>query len=72
MNLLRTDLDDAKVGYKYKLDSFRRLESVVRATETHLEPQANHDAVIDHEEAISPSLYGRSVFDEMPRQRLLF
>ena len=64
-------LDAAKVGDKDKLDGFRRLESFVRAAETHLEPEANLDAVIAHEEAISPSLGGRSVFDDKPGQRSL-
>src|SRR5215470_7114689 len=72
LNLLRTALDAAKVGDKDKLDGFRRLESFVRATETRLEPDADFDAVIAHEEAISPSLGGRSVFDDNPRQRSLF
>ncbi len=72
MNLLRTALDAAKVGDKDKLDSFRRLESFVRTTEARLDPEADFDAVIAHEEAISRSLGGRSVFDDKPRQRSLF
>ena len=34
--------------------------------------EADFDAVIAHEEAISPSLGGRSVFDDKPRQQSLF
>lgn len=72
INFLRASLEAAKVGDKDKLDGFRRLEGFVRATETQLEPEADFDAVIAHENAISPSLGGRSVFDDIPGQRSLF
>lgn len=72
LNFLRTSLDAAKLGDRDKLDGFRRLEGFVRTVETQLEPEADFDATIAHEEAISPSLDGRSVFDDGPRQRSLF
>jgi hypothetical protein len=72
LNFLRTSLDAAKLGDRDKLDGFRRLEGFVRTVETKLEPEADFDATIAHEEAISPSLDGRSVFDAGPRQRSLF
>ncbi len=68
---LRTSLDTAKLGGKDKLDGLRRLDRFVRAVETEFQPQAGFDAVIAHEEAISPSLDGRSVFDDKPKQRQL-
>ncbi len=71
LNFLRTSLDRAKLGGKDKLDGFRRLASFVRAVESELEPRADFDAVIAHEKAISPSLDGRSVFDDKPKQRQL-
>ena len=71
LNFLRTSLDAAKLGDREKLDGFRRLESFVRAVESELEPQADFAAVVAHEEAISSSLDGRSVFDSKPRQRQL-
>jgi uncharacterized protein len=71
LNFLRTSLDKAKLGGRDKLDGFRRLESFVRAVESELEPQAEFDAVITHEKAISPSLDGRSVFDDEPKPRQL-
>jgi uncharacterized protein len=71
LNVLRTSLDTAKLGGRDKLDGFRRLDRFVRAVETELKPEADFDAVIAHEEAISPSLNGRSVFDDKPRQRQL-
>jgi uncharacterized protein len=72
INFLRTSLDAAKVGDRDKLDGFRRLERFARAVETELEPETDFDALIAHENAISPSLDGRSVFDGKPRQRSLF
>jgi len=73
LNFLRRSLDAAKVGDREKIDGFRRLEGFVRAVETKLEPRADFDAVIKHEHEISPSLDGRSVFDDYkPRQRSLF
>lgn len=72
LNFLRTSLDKAKLGGGDKLDGFRRLESFVRMVESELEPRADFDAVIAHEKAISPSLDGRSVFDDKPKQRQLW
>jgi uncharacterized protein len=70
LNFLRSSLDAAKVGDKEKLEGFRRLERFVRTVETRLEPKANFDRLIEHEHAISPSLNGRTVFDD--KQRSLF
>src|SRR6185369_15377224 len=72
LNFLRTALDTAKVGDKDKLDGFRRLEGFARAVETQLAPEADFDAAIAHENEISPSLDGRSVFDDKPTNRSLF
>jgi hypothetical protein len=75
LNLLRTALDKAKVGIRNgssservsdreKLDGFRRLERFVRAVEKRRRPEADFDAVIAHEKAISPELDGRTVLDD--------
>ena len=71
LDFLRTSLDSAKLGDRDKLDGFRRLERFVRGVETELEPEADLDAVITHENAISISLDGRSVFDDKSKQRQL-
>ena len=72
LNFLRTSLDRAKLGGTEKLNGFRRLESFVRTIESELEPRADYDAARVHENAISPSLAGRSVFDDKKkRQRQL-
>ena len=71
LNFLRNSLDRAKVGDRDKLDGFRRLNRFVQAVETRLQPQADFDAVIAHENEISPSLDGRSVFDDKPGKRFV-
>ena len=80
LNFLRTSLDAAKVGDTEKLDGFRRLDRFVQNVEKQLAPVANFDSVISHEQAMSPSLDDRSVFDDRrvrfkkvsPLQRTLF
>lgn len=72
LNFLRTSLDAAKLGDTDKIEGLRRLEKFVQTVETELDPQADFGATIAHENAISPSLGGRSVFDDKPRQRSLF
>ena len=72
LNCLRTSLELAKLGDKDRLEGLRRLEGFVRTIETRLKPEADFDAVIAHEKAISRSLDGRSVFDDKPRQLSLF
>ncbi|HKY42346.1 MAG TPA: DUF763 domain-containing protein [Pyrinomonadaceae bacterium] len=64
LNFLRSSLDAAKVGDSDKLNGFRRLERFVRTVEIQLKPKANFDNLIRHEHAISPSLNGRTVFDD--------
>jgi hypothetical protein len=61
---IRTGSDNARVRNKEKLDGFRRLERFARAVETKLDPTADFDALITHENKISPSLDGRSVCDD--------
>jgi hypothetical protein len=62
--VLRRALDAAKVGRSEKLGGFARLDTFTRAIETRLDPVADVEAAIAHERAISPSLGGRTVFDE--------
>jgi hypothetical protein len=78
LNFLRKSLDAAKVGHTDKLDGFRRLDRFVRMVESKLKPEADFKALIHHENAISQSVGGRTVFDERrrrfanPRQGRLF
>src|SRR5688572_12761756 len=66
LNFLRTSLDAAKVGDKEKIEGFRRLEKFARNVEKRMSPMANFDKLIAHENKISKSLGGRSVFDDKP------
>ena len=47
-----------------KLDALRRLDRFARSIEQRLSPQADFDAIIKHERAISSSLDGRTVMDD--------
>ena len=69
LNFLRGSLDAARVGDREKLDGFRRLEKFARSVEAHRTPEADFQAVIAHENKISRSLGGRSVFDDKPNER---
>jgi len=69
---LRNSLDGAKIGDHDKIDGLRRLERFVRSVETELKPEADFDAAIAHENAISRSLNGRTVFNRKPKQLSLF
>ncbi|MEO8628612.1 MAG: DUF763 domain-containing protein, partial [Betaproteobacteria bacterium] len=79
LDFMRSALDAAKMGDKDKLEGFRRLEHFSRTVEARRKPKAEFDATVVHENEISPSLGGRSVFDdkrapcsEKSRQRSLF
>jgi hypothetical protein len=61
--ILRRSLDAARVGDREKVDGMKRLDSFVRVVEQRYSPEADFDAVLSHEHAISKSLNGRSVFD---------
>ncbi|HYP15222.1 MAG TPA: DUF763 domain-containing protein [Bryobacteraceae bacterium] len=68
ISVLRRAVDAAKLGATDKIDGMRRLDQFVRAVEHRARPQADFPAVIAHEEAISKSLNGRTVFDDNPRR----
>jgi uncharacterized protein len=63
INVLRQSLDAAKVGDRDKLDGMARLDRYVRAVEARYAPAADFGATLAHEQAISSSLGGRTVFD---------
>jgi hypothetical protein len=52
-----------------KLDALKRLNKFARSVESRLQPLADFEAVIKHEQAISKSLDGRTVLDDKPRSR---
>lgn len=67
--VLRRSLDAARVGNTEKADGMRRLDRFTRAIEARLSPEADFDAAVAHEHAISASLDGRSVLDDRPRRK---
>ena len=66
ISVLRRSLDSAKLDNSAKLDGFKRLDRFARNIEKHHNPEADLQATVAHEFAISPSLDGRSVFDDKP------
>src|SRR6202166_4893801 len=62
--VLRKGLDGAKLGDTDKMDGIRGLDRFTRAIEERHSPEANFEAIVAHEHTISPSLEGRSVFDD--------
>ncbi len=67
--VLRGALDAARIDGGEKSESMRRLHKFTVAVEKRMQPEADLEAVVKHEFAISPSLDGRSVFDDKPRRK---
>jgi hypothetical protein len=67
ISVLRVSLDAARLGDREKLDGFRRLEAFTRGIETRYDPRADFDAAVENEKKLSPTLGGRSVFDDAPK-----
>jgi hypothetical protein len=67
--VLRRSLEVAKLGDSEKLDGFARLDGFVRAVERKRSPQANFEQALRHEEDISKSMDGRTVFDGKKRSK---
>jgi uncharacterized protein len=63
LSVLRSALDSARAGDGEKLDGMRRLDQFVRAVEERHQPEANFNASIRHERAISRDMGGRTVLD---------
>jgi hypothetical protein len=69
LGVLRRALDAAKLGHTEKVEGFRRLDKLTRNVEANLDPVADFTAAINHERDISPSLGGRTVFDDKPAKK---
>jgi uncharacterized protein len=67
LGVLRSALDSAKAGDRDKLDGMRRLDQFVRAVEERRGPEADFDAVVQHERKISREHGGRTVMDDRRR-----
>ena len=66
--VLRHSLDAARLDGREKIEGFARLDRFVRAVEKTSQPEAEFERLIEHEHAISPSLDGRSVFDDRTKR----
>src|ERR1044071_5131956 len=64
LSVLRRALQRAKVEQTDKIDGFGRLDRFTRTIEQQIQPEVDFHAVLAHERAISPSLDGRTVFDD--------
>jgi hypothetical protein len=67
--MLRRALDAARLDQTEKVEGFRRLDRLTRAVEENRDPLADFAATLAHERQISPSLGGRTVFDDTPRRQ---
>jgi hypothetical protein len=64
IGVLRRALDAAKLGHSDKLQGMSRLDAFTRSIEEGRSPEADVAGAIAHERAISPSLGGRTVFND--------
>lgn len=64
ISVLRRALQQAKVGHTEKVDGFGRLDRFTRTIEKHVAPEADFQKVMAHEQKISRSIGGRTVFDD--------
>ncbi len=69
IGVLRKALDRAKLGETDKIDGFKRLDKFTRNVEKNLQPEADFDAAMAYERKISPSVGGRTVFDDKPPRK---
>jgi len=67
LSVLRRALQQARVGQTDKIDGFGRLDRFTRTVEKQVQPEADFKTVLARERAISPSLNGRTVFDDRKR-----
>jgi hypothetical protein len=70
LSVLRSALDSAKIGDRERVDGFKRLNSFVAIVEKKFDVSVQLEEVIRHENAISKSLNGRSVYDKSATSRL--
>ena len=62
--VLRRSLEAARIGHTEKVQGFKRLDQLTQTVEHKSSPLADFSAAIEHERQISPSLGGRTVFDD--------
>jgi len=65
--VLRRSLEAARLGHTEKVEGFKRLDRLTRTVEHEGSPLADFSAALEHERQISPSVGGRTVFDDERR-----
>ena len=66
IDVLRRSLAAAALGRTDKIDGMRRLDRLVRTIERRAAPEADVEAALAHERAMSRDRGGRTVFDDRP------
>jgi uncharacterized protein len=66
--VLRRSLEAARLGHSEKIEGFKKLDRLTRTVEREGSPLADFSAAVEHERRISPSVGGRTVFDDRPRR----
>jgi len=66
--VLRRSLEAARIGHTEKVEGFKRLDRLTRSVEKECSPLAHFSAALEHERRLSPSIGGRTVFDDRPRR----
>jgi hypothetical protein len=67
--VLRRSLEAARLGHTKKIEGFKRLDRLTRTVEQESSPLADFSGALEHERRISPSLDGRTVFDDRFRTK---
>ena len=62
--ILRRSLEAARLGRTEKVEGFKRLDRLTRTVEHECSPLVDFDAALEHERQLSPSIGGRTVFDD--------
>jgi hypothetical protein len=68
INVLRRSLEAAKMEGSEKMEGFRRLNQFVEGVENRRNPSVDFPSLLQHEKTISPSLGGRTVFEDRKRR----
>jgi hypothetical protein len=71
ISVLRRAVDTARLGDQERTEGLRKLDRLVRAVETNLQPEANFAKIMRHEQNISPALDGRTATGRRKSSRQL-
>ena len=69
LGVLRRSLEAARLGNTEKVHGFKRLDELTRSVQEQRHPLADFKATLANERRISPSIGGRTVFDDRKKAR---